>query len=72
MLKETFLAPQGKVAHKWPLYLRAYEELFAPYRNQEIAIWRFGPNISVMLFRLSVLTWIFGAVGSASRMSAWS
>lgn len=41
-LFEVFTRHQGKVSDKWQLYLREYERLFNPYRDQPISLLEIG------------------------------
>lgn len=41
-LSELYKIHSGKVTDKWPLYLREYDRLFSPYREQPISMLEIG------------------------------
>ena len=41
-LLDLYKAHEGKVSDKWALYLREYDRLFAPYREQAISMLEIG------------------------------
>ncbi len=46
-LREIFEEHTGKVSDKWTLYLEEWDQLFCPYRDQQIHLLEIGIQITI-------------------------